>query len=508
MRAWQVGILFVAVVVSFYLTLGFVPLFDLDEGAFSEATREMLQNGDYITTYLNGDFRFDKPILIYWFQLLSVKLFGLNAFAVRLPSAIAATLWVFATYRFVKKLYDSESAFWSALMMLSALQITIIAKAAIADALLNLFIALTLFSIYRYYQTRENQAIYMSFLFMALGALTKGPIAVLIPFAVSLLFFWYKREWRAWSRAIFNPVGIMIFLVVAGPWYVAEYLAQGDRFIEGFFLKHNISRFQGPMEGHYGSLLYYIPVLLLGLLPFTAPILRALWQGLKRRDDVTIFGLIWFGFVFLFFSFSGTKLPHYVIYGYTPLFILGGIAYASTKGSRFDFWTVVVLYLLLLALPIYLYHAGGLEQIRDAYAVWILKDAQGLFDWVYFAVLLTAIGVTLALSAKSVSAHTRAIVSALIFIGVINLVILPLVGSAQQEPIKEAGELVQDRNETVVMYHIHTPSFSFYARKITPNRTPKVGEIALVRRNQLNSFKKFDMIFEKGGVALIKVGEK
>ena len=79
--------------ISFFAGLGSAPLFDVDEGAFSEATRVMIASGDYLTTYLNGHPRFDKPVLIYWFQVLSVKTFGLNEFAFRFPSAAASAIW-------------------------------------------------------------------------------------------------------------------------------------------------------------------------------------------------------------------------------------------------------------------------------------------------------------------------------------------------------------------------------------------------------------------------------
>ncbi len=140
------------IAVAFFIPLGVAPLFDLDEGAFSEATREMLVGGDYITTYLNGELRFDKPILIYWLQLLSIKIFGINEFAFRLPSAIAGTLWALATFRFTTKFFNEKVAFFATLLMVSSLQINLIAKASIADALLNLFIALSMFAIYRYYR--------------------------------------------------------------------------------------------------------------------------------------------------------------------------------------------------------------------------------------------------------------------------------------------------------------------------------------------------------------------
>ena len=90
---WFLAALAILIFASFFLGLGSAPLFDVDEGAFSEATREMMISKNYLTTWLNGAPRFDKPILIYWLQLASVRLFGLNEFAFRLPSALGGTVW-------------------------------------------------------------------------------------------------------------------------------------------------------------------------------------------------------------------------------------------------------------------------------------------------------------------------------------------------------------------------------------------------------------------------------
>jgi 4-amino-4-deoxy-L-arabinose transferase-like glycosyltransferase len=96
------GFLLLAVAIGFFVNLGGIPLFDLDEGAFAEATREMLASGTFAATYLDGVPRYDKPIFSYWMQALSITLFGLNEWAVRLPSALASCLWLWAGFAFVK----------------------------------------------------------------------------------------------------------------------------------------------------------------------------------------------------------------------------------------------------------------------------------------------------------------------------------------------------------------------------------------------------------------------
>src|SRR5260221_647074 len=99
-----------AVVTSFFLLLGAAPLFDVDEGAFSQATLEMFQRGDFLSTTLNGEPRYDKPILVYWLQAASVALFGVREWAFRLPSALCAAAWAWLTYLFVRRHYDAGRA--------------------------------------------------------------------------------------------------------------------------------------------------------------------------------------------------------------------------------------------------------------------------------------------------------------------------------------------------------------------------------------------------------------
>src|SRR5262245_12141409 len=106
-----------AVLASFFWMLGAAPLFDVDEGAFSQATLEMFQRGDFLSTYLNGQPRYDKPILVYWLQAAFVFLLGPSEWAFRLPSAICGTLWAYLTYGFAKKVFNGEKAVFAAVVL-------------------------------------------------------------------------------------------------------------------------------------------------------------------------------------------------------------------------------------------------------------------------------------------------------------------------------------------------------------------------------------------------------
>jgi len=352
------------VLLGFYWMLGSVPLYDLDEGAFTEATREMLADGNYITPHLDGEPRFDKPVLIYWLQAVAVKLLGLNELALRLPSALAATGWLLALWLFVRRRPDSEpattTATVAALVMALILEVSIIAKAATADAVLNLFLALSFFDIYRWYLRPERGTLLRVYLWVGLGFLTKGPVALLFPILVSFLFFLSARSLKDWLRALVFPWGWAVFLVVVLPWHIAIYLDSGPGFFESFFLRHNLGRFGAAMHGHKGFFGYYLVILPLIMLPFTGWLLRLLpalrWTW---ADPLDRFLWLWFATVLVFFSFSGTKLPHYVLYGATPLFVLMARHRKLLASRRLAFGPPLLFFLLLLLLPELLESAAG-----------------------------------------------------------------------------------------------------------------------------------------------------
>lgn len=488
----------------FAYNLGAVPLFDLDEGAFSAATWEMLQRHDFITTYLNGELRFDKPILIYWLQAASVSLFGLTEWALRLPSAIAASCWVAAIYAFGRKQLDVETGLAAALVAALSIGVIIIGRAATADALLNLFITLCLLDIYRYFDRPDILVRRRTFVWIGLGLLTKGPIAILVPLVVSGLFVAVQRRWQDWFRALFDPLGWVIMLAIAMPWYVLEYLAQGQAFIDGFFLKHNVGRFSSTMEGHGGSLFYYLPVALLICLPFTGLLLRILPRiKLARHEPLDLFLWLWFGFIIVFFSFSNTQLPHYLLYGVSPLFLLMA-KYRNDLRSKLLAYVPLLLWLgLLAALPDVLHAIMG--GAGDAYSRALAGFADTVFSANYRIWMLVAFMLTVAIALWP----KQPLWKGLLYCGVLHAFIIaqwvaPAAGRLLQQPVKEAALKARQYPETVVMWRVNMPSFVVYREKITPRREPQPGELVFSRVDALDNLGAHEVIYRKGGIVLAK----
>jgi 4-amino-4-deoxy-L-arabinose transferase-like glycosyltransferase len=498
------GLLALILAFTCFAVLGQAPLFDVDEGAFSEATREMLQSGNYVTTYLNGVPRFDKPVLIYWLQLLSIKAFGITESAFRLPSALAAAGWAFALFLHEARRNGARRAFLAAAMLVLSLQVTIISKAAIADALLNLCLAGTMLALLSHYRTQSRSSLLLAYAAMGFGMLTKGPVAILIPLAATFFFHLSQRSLGAWFRMVLNPAGILLFLAISLPWYMMEYRAEGMAFIEGFFFKHNVDRFSTSFEGHSGSLFYYVPVVLIGLMPFTGLLYTVVrnFRTLAGDPENRLLG-IWTLFVFVFFSLSGTKLPHYMIYGYTPLFLLMARALHMAKRPALTLLWPLLLLGALAALPQALPVAE--ELAGDAYVSDVLLAARELLDLRHIQLTLLAAAAMAALMLiRPVPIEFRLIASGVVFALYINMHVMPMAGRLMQEPVKEAALLAKEKGWEIVMWGVDYPSFLVYSESFAEKRDPVRGEVVLTTSKHLDRLNNPVVLFRKNGIVLLR----
>jgi len=507
------GWLVVAVLLAFFVNLGGVPLFDVDEGAFAEATREMLESGNFVATYLNGEPRYDKPIFSYWMQALSVNLFDLHEWSLRLPSAIAASLWLVATFRFTRKMTDLTTAKMAALLFTNVLWITLIGRAAIADAWLNLFLCLTLFDIYSYSRTPENVLIWRVFLWMALAVLTKGPVAMAIPFLVSGLFFFFEQKLALWWRALIDPVGWLVFVLVLSPWLYLVYQDQGMDFFRQFLLIHNVDRFTDTREGHGGGPLYYLLVLPLIILPFSG-VLVALARRFRQLPGTPLsrFLLLWFGMVFVLVSLSQTKLPHYVLYGTTPLIVLFALHRQLLFRSRWLLLAPAVFFLLMLLLPWLVQVAAG--NTENLYVRALLAQGTDVFDVHYLLCAALTLVIFIAISVR----WRTDLVSVLVLAGMLQSVfvfnvLMERLADLQQRPVREAALLSRQLDKPVVSWGIDMPSFSVYRQAVTESRLPRPGELVFTREDKLLSLKKelgnpsVRTWYQQGGIVLAEFGD-
>lgn len=503
--AWRRIVFALLLALPLLWQLGGTPLFDVDEGAFSEATREMIASGDWGHTTLNGADRFDKPIGIYWLQAASATLFGVHPFALRLPSALACWVMALALAAFAARRWGERAGMLAGVLTVTSLGYQMLGRAATADGVLNLLLVLATLDVWRFLESEGKAPLRRAYAWVGLGLLVKGPIAILVPGAAALVWCVASRRWAPLRKALTDLPAWALLLAIAVPWYAYALNRHGMAFVNGFLLKHNVERFTGTIGGHAGSPLYYVAVLPVLALPWT-PLLvsvvrrwRATWAEPAGR-----FLLGWAAFVLLFFSFASTKLPHYVLYGQAPLVLL--MARALAEGSpRLRRVVAAGLFAtagLVAALPFLVLHFA--PSVRDPLYRALLSGAPapGLMPVI---VLVIALGVLLAWRPLQAASPLRLAAGGGLVSVFIAAVTLPWVGEAVQGPVQRAAAVAASRPETVAQWQVHLPSFAVALQRVSPKRDePLPGEMALTRADRLPPGDEGRVrLFEERGIVLL-----
>ncbi|MBP2632820.1 MAG: hypothetical protein H6Q70_3448 [Firmicutes bacterium] len=302
-----------------FFNLDGIPLLDPDEPVYAETPKEMFLYNDFISPRIFGEYWYDKPPMYYWLVALSYKIFGINDFAARFPSASLAVICIFAMWYFGNKIFNQRTGMASALILLTSIEYFYLGKAAVTDITLNLFLTCSLFS----FITKKY---YLFYFFAGLAVLTKGPIGLFFPSIIVIIYLVVTNNLKELTR-IKLPLGIVIFSITALPWYIIMYHLHGSIFIDTFLGFHNLTRFTTPEHPSGVVWYYYIPVLLIGFFPWNALLIQSIYHSfIHYRDKFSelIFLNIWFIVVFLFFSISQTKLVSYILPMYPPMAMLVG----------------------------------------------------------------------------------------------------------------------------------------------------------------------------------------
>jgi 4-amino-4-deoxy-L-arabinose transferase-like glycosyltransferase len=319
-----------------------LPLVDRDEPRFAEASREMIERGDYVVPYFNNRFRFDKPPLTYWCQVASFRIFGQHEFAARLPTALAASFTALAIFAWGIRLGLQRRAFWAALIFTLCLQTFIHAKAAVADMWLVLFMTLAHWAGYellrdRFGGTWRSEVLrpndirswwWIFYLTLALGFLAKGPVAWMPLGTVIVMHF--LRPVPLFGRRFFFVRGLLLMVIVIALWAVpALARTHGQFFVVGMG-RHVVGRSFGTMQGHGAesiivallTLPFYFISVFVSFFPWSVKLpwlTRRLW---KERDPIDLFLVSGIAVVFVIFSIVKTKLPHYILPAFPLLSLL------------------------------------------------------------------------------------------------------------------------------------------------------------------------------------------
>lgn len=501
--------LVLALLILFLWQLHASPLFDVDEGAFAQSSKEMLASGDWGHTTLNGSDRFDKPILVYWLQAGLMQIIGPYDWVARLPSALAVLAALFFVFHFCARQINEVVAVRSTLILGSTLGFLSIGRAATADGLLNALLIATTLNLWLFASTQTRTYLSWAYVWCALGLLTKGPIAVLVPGATLILWsVWSDRGVTAW-RAMMYPIGWVLLLLIAAPWYVYALDRHGMAFVDGFILKHNVERFTGTLEGHGGSFLYYIFFLPLLLLPWSSLGIRTAFDfKVLCQTGLHRFLVLWVSFVFLFFSFSGTKLPHYMLYGLAPMAIL--MATQSYKkplqslGTTLLWVGIGLTWVLALGLPTGL--ALLSPAVEDLWYQGLMQTAPSGFG-LHLAAILCGVLWLFLWAFSRWELWTRLMLSAwsvgLLWVGFA----IPWLGQTFQAPFKEAAMWMQQNHpqQELAQWRIHHPSIAFYWGQPTPRQSVSTSAWLITRSDRASELQtNYTMVYEVRGVVIFK----
>ncbi|HEV2729011.1 MAG TPA: glycosyltransferase family 39 protein [Terriglobales bacterium] len=321
----------------FFYGLAYFGLVGADEPRYAQIAREMLARHDWITPTLGGKPWLEKPALYYWQTMLAYRIFGVSDWAARLPSAVDATLMVFAVYLFLRRFrpgYELDGA----LMTASLAGVVGFARAASMEMPLAAAFAIALLAWFAWYESGSKRYLALFYGSLGFGTLAKGPLAPFLAAVIIVVFALAIRNTAAIVRTLWFP-GIVLFFAVTLPWYVAVQV-RNPEFFRVFILEHNLARFGTNLFHHAEPVWYFVPVLLLGLLPWTMFVVaaameavRAWWEqrpALSSGESLNVFFVIWILAPLLFFSLSQSKLPGYIL----PALPAGALLVAEYVRSR------------------------------------------------------------------------------------------------------------------------------------------------------------------------------
>ncbi len=502
---WIFSILWLLLIgwLAFLWHLGSTGLVDETEPLFAEAARQMTVTGDWVTPYFNGETRFDKPPLIYWLMAIAYQLFGVNEWAVRLPSAIGAiALMSFGFYTLLatqdnksKPKFFSLPCIGAALIALNS-QTIVWARTGVSDMLLSSCMGMSLLSFFLGYTSQDNitkntlgaRPWYLAcYVFLALSVLTKGPVGIALPGLIIISFLLYTGNLTKVIKEMEIIKGVIIFMVMTLPWYILVIRQHGWDYINSFFGYHNFQRFTEVVNGHDAPWYFYFLVVLVGFIPWSIylPIAilrvkfwhRSWWCQQPRGSQLSLFAFFWFSGIFIFFTIAVTKLPSYTL----PLLPASAIlvalfwseAISTGKGSmKRGLWiSCVINIIVLVILAIFFLKSPnfiGYDPAAPNLAELVALSKIPLRTAIIWGATAIAIALVLWLRYNCKWILTANLIA---FIAFLVFTLLPtafLIDGSRQLSLRELSAIVVQRQkpgEEIVMIGFKKPSLAFYTQR-------------------------------------------
>ena len=492
-------------IILFFWGLGDSGLIDETPAKFAAAARSMSVTGNWLTPVSNGIPRFDKPPLIYWLMGLMYSIpnqstwDSLGSLSARFPSALSSLILMIVLGDTLIKWPQNNTfsprrtAFVTALSFALSPFVMIWSRIAVSDALLCGTLGVSMLFQWRcYVKPFQNSWVY-AWIILAFSVLAKGPVAIILMLFSLIIFGVFQRDFGRLIHVLKPGYGLLITALISLPWFIAEYVIEGQVFLQSFFGYHNFQRFTTVVNSHQENIFFYLFMLVIASLPFSPLLILGLFNGVteikynlikgnnKPSDSLLFFSIAWFLSVFLFFSISGTKLPSY----WLPATPAAAIIIGQTENIRnnkfkyfqsfFDFsWNLTILIIfitaILLLFPLFNSDLNLLDKIND-------NEMKNLSSHIVESGILLRGGICLlasALIAVISKSFSRAnLLNIQIPIILFNLfTFIPLFGIAdvhRQLSLRQASEEIvniKKDEESVAMVGIKKPSVHYYTNSV------------------------------------------
>jgi len=283
--------LLLAAVAPYFLNLGVSSIWDANEAFYAQTPREMIETGDYVTPSFNFQLRMNKPILSYWNVAASYQLFGVSEWSERVPIAFAALVMVATAFGLGRLAGGTTAGLLSALVLATSPRVLLLARRIIIDVHITMWMGLVLLCFALSEVRPQHRWRYLALMYVAagLGVLTKGPVAVFLPAVVFFVYLASQRRLRDLGNMML-PTGALISLSIVVPWYYLLYREYGWEYIGAFIFGENLGRFSETVGEQSRSALFYLPVMLADLFPWSLFIPVALWWAV--RDGLLVPGVM------------------------------------------------------------------------------------------------------------------------------------------------------------------------------------------------------------------------
>jgi 4-amino-4-deoxy-L-arabinose transferase-like glycosyltransferase len=345
---WVLIVVLALAAAPYFVRLGSSSLWDSNEAFYAETPREMIEADDYLNPRFNYRARLNKPPLSYWIVAPFYKLLGVSEAAERLPIVLGALIMIATAYGLGRIVFSIDAGLLAAIALAAAPRFLMFSRRIMIDVYLAVFMGLALLMFLLAERTPARRRLYLILMYasIALGIMTKGPVAAALPAAALFVYLAVYRRLDK-LREMMLPAGFAVIAAIVLPWYIAIYLQHGWGHIETFIVQDNLSRYTQSVWGPRRGIFFYGPALIgdffpwsLFLIPLAGFGLRRLWltyrgkipPGSNLRGPAVL--AIWSAVIVVFFSLSKSKEDLYILPIYPAVAALIGWFLTSRIGSE------------------------------------------------------------------------------------------------------------------------------------------------------------------------------